>query len=124
MSENPLEATINATIADIENKLLNGHINTNTPDPALEAHVRLGAYISTCYGMIERLDVKEAEYFVNNRELKKSDLAVKKEWKTSHEGIRQEFWSNRIKRLKVLSETVLVLYYHARGDKKYNTVTN
>lgn len=124
MTENPLELAINRTITNLENSLLKGEINSNTPDAALEAHVELGAYISTCYGMIERLDTLEAQYFVNNRALQKSDLAVKKTWKVSHEGVRQEFWSNRIKRLKVLSDTVLVLYYHARGDKKYNTVTN
>ena len=103
-------------MAEVEKGLILGHINSNTPEVALEYHTRLGGYLSTCYGMIERIDTAEAEYFVNNRASNKSDVATSKAWKVSKEGIRQNFWETRIKRLKILSDTLSVVYYHAKME--------
>ena len=119
METNKLELEINNLITEVERGLLKGHINTNTPQVALDEQTKLGAYLSMCYGMIERLDTKEAEYFVNNRESKKSDLSVKKDWKVSHEGVRQSFWENRIKRLKVLIESLEKIYYQAKHEQQF-----
>jgi hypothetical protein len=115
---NTLENDINKLIGEIEKKLLNGHITSNTPELALNYNTKLGGYLSTCYGLIERLDIKESEYFVNNKTDLITNLAVSKNWKVTNEGIRQKFWENRITRLKVLIDTVLPLYYAGRREKE------
>lgn len=120
---NPLEATINTLIKEIEAGLLDGKINTTSPETALDYIVKLGAYTSTAMGLIEKLDTLEAEHFINNRADKKSDLSVKKDWKVTKEGIRQGFWENRIKRMRYLVETLEKVYYHGRNEQK-QTYTN
>lgn len=115
-----MRTELNNLISEIETGLLNGHISTNTPEYALEYHTKLGAYLSMCYGAVEKIDTAEAQHFVNNRDKFKSDLACKKEWTTSEDGIAQTFWLNRIKRIRVLIETLATLYYQGRDEKKYN----
>lgn len=117
---NPTETAINSLIAEIESGLLKGHITTNTPAVALEYHTKLGAYLSMCYGFIEKLDTLEAQFKVNKKieDSKLSNVAMSAEWKTTEEGIRQAFWENRIKRLKVLENTVSVIYYQGRSESR------
>jgi hypothetical protein len=93
-------------------------INSSTPHTTMMYLIKLGSYLSTSIGLIERLDTMEAEHFVNNRESEKTDLGTKKKWKLSKEGIRQNFWETRCKRLKILIETLEKLYYHSRGEEK------
>lgn len=114
----PLEEKINQVIYRLEKDLINGRINSTTPEVCLEEQTKLSSYLSMCIGLIERLDIKEAQFFVNNRNNHKSDLGVKKEWKTSNEGIRQEFWENRCKRIKVLIDALEKLYYHAKMERQ------
>lgn len=117
---NPTELELNQIIAEIESGLLKGHITTNTPAVALEYHTKLGAYLSMCYGFIERLDTLQAQHHVNAKieDEKLSDLAISKRFKVSEEGIRQTFWDNRIKRLKVLIEHLQTIYYAGRDEAK------
>lgn len=117
---NPLEKEINAVIKEVETGLLKGHINTTIPHIALEYSTKLGAYLSMCYGLIEKLDTLQAQHHVDRKieDEKKSDLAISKLWKVSDEGIRQAFWENRIKRIKVLMDTLTVLYYQGRDESK------
>lgn len=117
---NPTELELNQIIAEIENGLLKGHITTNTPAVALEYHTKLGAYLSMCYGFIERLDTLQAQHHVNAKieDEKLSDLSISKRWKTSEEGVRQNFWLNRIHRLKVLIEHLQTIYYAGRDEAK------
>lgn len=117
---NPTENDINELIRNIEIGLLKGHITTNVPHVALDYHTKIGAYLSMCYGFIERLDTLQAQHHVNAKieDEKLSDLAISKRWKVSEEGVRATFWENRIKRLKVLENTLSVLYYQGRSESR------
>jgi len=119
MTENPLEIKINEIIAEVEQGLLNGNMGTQNPETALEYQTKLTALRLTSYGLIERLDTLEAQHAVDKRENFKSDAACKKAWKISHEGQRQSFWELRIKRIKVLTDTLNKLYDQARDERKY-----
>lgn len=116
---NPLEETINNLIKEVEAYLLDDKINTSTPDSAVRYSAHLSSYLSSSMGNIEKLNTLEAEHFINERPNHKSDLAVKKTWATKREGIRQEFWENRVKRLGKLIEAVDKLYYYSRKEEKY-----
>lgn len=116
---NPLEKVINNLIKEVEAYLLDDKINTSTPESALNYSSKLSSYYSSSMGKIEKLNTLEAEHFINQRPNHKSDLSVKKTWATKHEGIRQEFWENRIKRLGKLIEAVDKLYYWGRKEEKY-----
>lgn len=113
-----LEEEINQLIQEIEQGLLKDEINTTVPHVALEKQSKLGAYLSTSMGLIEKLDTLEAQYFIDSRERFKSDNATKKSWETTEKGIRQRFWENRIKRIEVLIKTLEKLYYHGRDEMK------
>lgn len=119
---NALEEEINGVIHEIEGGLLKGHISSRVPHVALNYSTTMGAYTSMCYGLIEKLDVLEAQFHVNAKatgeEKKPSDLAIGKQWKITTEGIRQAFWENRIKRLKILTDTLDKLYYQGRSEEK------
>jgi hypothetical protein len=123
---NPFEEKINQFVSEIEKYLLTDVINTTAPHIALDYHTKLSSYMSSIMGLIEKLDILEAEYFVNNRNSEdsfgdkvfKSDNACKKHWEITNEGIRQKFWENRIKRLKILSDTLEKVYYHGREEHK------
>lgn len=116
---NPLEVVINDLIKEVEAYLLDDKINTTTPLAALQYSSKLSSYYSSSMGNIEKLNTLEAEHFINERPNHKSDLAVKKTWATKREGIRQEFWESRVKRLGKLIEATDKLYYHSRKDEKY-----
>lgn len=116
---NPLEVVINNLIKEVEAYLLDDKINTTTPLVALQYSSKLSSYYSSSMGNIEKLNTLEAEHFINERPNHKSDLAVKKTWATKREGIRQEFWESRVKRLGKLIEATDKLYYHSRKDEKY-----
>ena len=116
---NPLEEVINNLIKEVEAYLLDDKINTSTPEAALNYSSKLSSYYSSSMGKIEKLNTLEAEHFINERPNHKSDISVKKTWATKHEGIRQEFWENRIKRLGKLIEAVDKLYYYSRKEEKY-----
>lgn len=116
---NQLEETINNLIKEVEVYLLDDKINTSTPEIAVQYSAKLSAYYSSSMGNIEKLNTLEAEHFINERPLHKSDLSVKKTWATKREGIRQEFWENRVKRLGKLIEAVDKVYYYGRGEAKY-----
>lgn len=116
---NQLEEIINNLIKEVEAYLLDDKINTSTPESALNYSSKLSSYYSSSMGKIEKLNTLEAEHFINERPNHKSDLSVKKKWATKHEGIRQEFWENRIKRLGKLIEAVDKLYYYSRKEEKY-----
>lgn len=115
---NPLEEAINNLISEIETGLLNDRINTTIPHICLDYQSRLSTYSSTAMGLIERLDTLEAEYLINNRINFKSDTQTKKGWDITPEGIRQNFWNNRIKRMKILIKNLEKLYYHGRDEQK------
>lgn len=113
---NPLEETINELLQKVENGLRKNHINTTVPHVALDYQSLLTAYLSTSFGLIERLDMLEAQYFVNNRKDNKSDNATKRAWEITDEGIRQKFWQTRIKRINVLIDGLEKIYYQGRRD--------
>jgi len=116
---NQLEEVINNLIKEVEAYLLDDKINTSTPESALSYSAKLSSYYSSSMGNIEKLNTLEAEHFINERPNYKSDLATKKKWATKREGIRQEFWENRCKRLSKLIEAVDKLYYYSRKEEKY-----
>lgn len=113
-----LEEDINKLISEIESGLLEDKINTTVPNVALDYQSKLSTYSSTAMGLIERLDTLEAEYFINKRSNFKSDTAVRKSWESTKEGIRQQFWSNRIKRMKILIKTLEKIFYAGRDEQK------
>lgn len=116
---NQLEEVINKLINEVEAYLVDDKINTTTPDSAVRYSAHLSSYLSSSMGNIEKLNTLEAEHFINERPNHKSDLSVKKTWATKREGIRQEFWENRVKRLSKLIEAVDKLYYYSRLEQKY-----
>ena len=118
MAKTEVEQQINDLICEVENGLRNGHITTLNPIGSLEYHTKLSAWLSTCYGLIERLDTEEAKYFINNRKDHKSDNATKKAWEYTDEGIEQKFWETRIQRIGVLIKALERVYYHARDEAK------
>lgn len=120
MTENPLELKINELIKDLEGQLVKGQVHTTMPHTMVEHLEKLGGYLSMVYGMLERLDVLEAQFHVDKK-LENGDLtslAIGKLWKIREEGVRQAFWENRKSRLKVLIDTIERSYYNARDDYK------
>lgn len=103
-------------IEQVEIDLRKGIYNTNAPESALSMYTILQSYLSTCYGISEKKDAEQSRFFTKNREHHASDLATTKSWRVSDEGIQQAFWETRIKRLKVLIETLLTIYYKGRDD--------
>lgn len=113
-----MKQEINNLIEEIEKGLIKLEINTNNPHVSLDYQTQLGGYLSSCIGLIEKLDTLEAQFFIDNRSNHKSDNATKKAWEVSETGIKQKFWETRIKRIEVLIKRLEVIFYQGRDEMK------
>jgi len=117
-----LEKTINDLIHTLEGKLVRGEVHTTMPHVILQYLEQLGGYSSMVTGLLERLDTLEAQHHVDKQIEDKdiSSIKVGKAWKVTKEGIRQDFWVTRLKRLNKLIDTLEKSYYSAKYEYEKN----